>query len=993
MSLPRRRLGRTGLEVTQLGYGTALPELMDPDRDEGHAEMLLNAVLDAGINFVDTAPDYGLSEERVGRFISHRRNEYFLATKCGCNVDAAGVQGEWAHIWTGAQLRINIELSLRRMRTDYVDLLQMHLPSVADLENGELVEVLEEIRETGKTRYIGVSTRFPDLMPFARMEIFDVFQIPYSALERRHERAIQEIADLGAGIVVRGGIGGGRSATEQDDDDFWERSGMSALAGDMNRHEFVLRYTHFSSVLSHGDRGYGRSGPFDQQPAHGTDWPFAPGSLPGGQDSARQEWRTARGRMTPIRTFLALAIPLHVAAASNAWAEPADSLSYTLEEIVVTDRRFELPTTSSVATKISLPLERTPLSVGVVTEAQLNRQQAVVLGDALKNISGVNVHTGFGAHDFFVIRGFDSLSSGLVLTEGVQEPEVSFYNTYNLERVEVLKGPGAFVYGGNPLSGAVNLVRKRPLRGRFAVFNASAGRFRSFRGKLDLGWASEAGVAFRGNLLWQNSDNYRRDKENSAFGANPVLSWRLGPTADLEVDLEYFRSEYASDAGLPIVGSKIAEVPRRRSYQSPFDRSNQDTYRARVEYVKRISDHLTLRNKLYYTDLDWPSRGTLFNGAFPNATGSLDLFRTLLILDDQQRLVGNQFETVFGFSKLGLKHQTMAGFEVSRWTDEFALDVAFLPTLDLFSPSETASKPFAIIPGQSSSADARVLTLAPYLVHNVSADQRYDLFVGGRFDYLDYRDDDTDTDRDYRRLSPMFGAVYRLRADWSVYTNLGLGFAPPSSQVAGKRKAEESAQLELGSKLNALDGRIQGTIALYQLKKSNLAIPDDRGILRETGDQRSRGLEIDLSGQIAPGWYGFIAYAYTSAELTDFRESAQVITATGIQLQTVDRSGNTAPFAPEHMLNLWTTRNLSRNGEVSLGARYVGRQFIAADNDFEMRDALLFDLAFRLNMSNTGARFYLKNLTDRDFETRGFGNTSVIPAAPRTFGFELEWAL
>ena len=177
-----------------------------------------------------------------------------------------------------------------------------------------------------------------------------------------------------------------------------------------------------------------------------------------------------------MRTFLTRAILFQVTAAFNAWADPPDSLSYTLEEIVVTDRRFELPTTSSVATKIPLPLERTPLSVGVVTELQLKRQDAVVLGDALKNISGVNVHTGFGAHDFLVIRGFDSLSSGLVLTDGVQEPEVSFYNTYNLERVEVLKGPGAFVYGGNPLSGAVNLVRKRPLRGRFAVINAAAGR-------------------------------------------------------------------------------------------------------------------------------------------------------------------------------------------------------------------------------------------------------------------------------------------------------------------------------------------------------------------------------------------------------------------------------------------------------------------------------------------------------------------------------------
>ena len=434
-------------------------------------------------------------------------------------------------------------------------------------------------------------------------------------------------------------------------------------------------------------------------------------------------------------------------------------------------------------------------------------------------------------------------------------------------------------------------------------------------------------------------------------------------------------------------------MPRRRSYQSPFDGSNQDTYRARVEYVNRISGQLMLRNKLYYTDLDWPSRGTLFNGVFPNAGGSLDLFRTLLVLDDRQRMVGNQLETVIDFSRFGLKHQTMAGLEVSRWTDEFALDVAALPSIDLFSPAETASKPWTIIPGQFTSADARTLTIAPYLVHNVTVGQRYELFVGGRFDHLDYRDGATDTDRDYQRLSPMIGAVYRPHSEWSVYANAGRGFAPPSSQVAGKRKAEASAQIEIGSKLNAFDGRITGTLAFYQLKKSNLAIPDDRGVLRETGNQRSRGAEFDLSAEITPGWHGFLSYAYTSAELTEFRETAQVFTANGVQFQTFDRSGNTPPFAPEQMLNLWTTRNLGRRAEVSLGVRYVGRQFIAADNAFQMRDRLLFELAFRLNLRRTGARMYLKNLTDRDFETRGFGNASVIPASPRTLGFELEWAL
>ena len=115
-----------------------------------------------------------------------------------------------------------------------------------------------------------------------------------------------------------------------------------------------------------------------------------------------------------------------------------------------------------------MPLQTTPASVSLVPATLITEQNAIVLGEALKNAPGVNVAPGFGTFDFFTIRGFDSLSSGLVLTDGASEPESTFYPTYNLKRVEVVRGPAAFLYGSNPLSGAVNLVRKQPTSGRYA---------------------------------------------------------------------------------------------------------------------------------------------------------------------------------------------------------------------------------------------------------------------------------------------------------------------------------------------------------------------------------------------------------------------------------------------------------------------------------------------------------------------------------------------
>jgi aryl-alcohol dehydrogenase-like predicted oxidoreductase len=210
--LPRRQLGRTGLDVTMLGYGAMELRGAPRGRDisEGQAETILNAVLDAGINYIDTSIDYGVSEERIGRYIGHRRDEYFLASKCGCLVGAPPApRGERSpHVFTRENITGGVEQSLKRMKTDHLDVVQFHSsPSAQTLEDNGAVEVLVDLKSAGKVRYIGMSATFPHLKDHIAMGIFDVFQIPYSAVEREHETAIAAASAAGAGIVIRGGCG------------------------------------------------------------------------------------------------------------------------------------------------------------------------------------------------------------------------------------------------------------------------------------------------------------------------------------------------------------------------------------------------------------------------------------------------------------------------------------------------------------------------------------------------------------------------------------------------------------------------------------------------------------------------------------------------------------------------------------------------------------------------------------------------------------------
>lgn len=249
--MEKTTLGATGLPVTKLGFGAMEirgPRVWNgrPVTDE-EAGRLLSAVLDSGIAFIDTSYDYGRSEELIGRYIGHRRSEYILATKCGCTLVDCGDHDETPHVWTRDNLLHNIETSLRRLKTDYVDLLQLHGPTYPQVVDGDLIETLKEIRASGKARHIGISSYMPNLADHLRTPEYETFQIPYSALERDHEEWIARAAAGGAGIIVRGGVGRGEPGAglgSQDRWQAWEAAKLDELLEEgESRTAFLLRFT------------------------------------------------------------------------------------------------------------------------------------------------------------------------------------------------------------------------------------------------------------------------------------------------------------------------------------------------------------------------------------------------------------------------------------------------------------------------------------------------------------------------------------------------------------------------------------------------------------------------------------------------------------------------------------------------------------------------------------------------------------------------------
>jgi len=261
VDLPKRKLGRTGLNVTALGFGAlelrGMVAGVGRELKPGQPERILNAVLDAGINYIDVAADYGEAEGHIGRCIANRRKEFFLASKCGCPPDVSkflpaertryGVPLPHLHDYSRKNIIKTCDQSLRRMKTDYLDVLQFHFsPSKNILEQEKAVQTLESLKRDGKIRFLGCSSILPHITDHIKMGVFDVLQVPYSALQPEHEDAIVAAARAGVGIVIRGGVAKGPPGKGQgsaDLWDLWDKTELDDLLEGEHRTGFMLRFT------------------------------------------------------------------------------------------------------------------------------------------------------------------------------------------------------------------------------------------------------------------------------------------------------------------------------------------------------------------------------------------------------------------------------------------------------------------------------------------------------------------------------------------------------------------------------------------------------------------------------------------------------------------------------------------------------------------------------------------------------------------------------
>lgn len=680
-----------------------------------------------------------------------------------------------------------------------------------------------------------------------------------------------------------------------------------------------------------------------------------------------------------------------VAAQQEKADEPKDAELTIEEQIEVKAIAPELSELRSVFGRLDAQPSELPISYSDVGYPLLQEQGALNLSDALQNIAGINVQTGNGPFDAFFIRGFDSISSSLVLLDGAVEPESAMSHLYNIERVEVVRGGGGFLYGGRALAGTINLVRKAPVAGNFLQLGLDAGSFSFFEGTVDGNWQISEHAGLRVNGLWQSADNFR-DATSDVLAINPSFVWQNERTK-IGFQIEHLDEERLPDAGVPIFfragfGSALLD-DRERSFRSPFDFSEQTLSRFHFDIDHEIRDGLRFRAKSYVSNLDWQSKGTIHSGAFlfpvpiPGSGTAINVplvTRILTELDDEQTFANLQAELAWSKKTGTVEHELLMGFEVGRQTDNFRFDIKLLPVISLRpeiipnAPEDTPPQP---LPGQLRFGDVDTTILAPYLVDRIKFSDRFQIMIGARFDRVDFNGDGTASDREDSQVSPLLGFTFTPSKVASFYAQYSSSFEPPSTLAVGEVVPEEGEQVEVGSRLSLAGGKIGLNLALYQLEKTNLAIPDQTGFLTQTGDQESQGVELELLARLARDFNLRVAYAYTDAELTEFREA---FFNPNFGLIVVDHSGNKPSFAPEHLGSFWLSKRFENGFGAGIGGRYIGEQFINERNDFGLDDYFLVDIGLFFNWQNAQFNVDLENVGDEEYETRAFGKDAVVPA-------------
>ena len=693
-----------------------------------------------------------------------------------------------------------------------------------------------------------------------------------------------------------------------------------------------------------------------------------------------------------LATSLALGGAQSATARTVGPAGPQDAVSAS--EIVVLGSRGEGYKVDDLttATRTGTDIMSVPQSIQFVTRQVIDDQQIIDLTSALRNVSGVLAGTDAGNRsESFTIRGFRSsyyAIDSIMLSPAIQTND-SFRDLANVERIEVLKGPASVLYGRGDPGGLINIVTKQPKFTTGMNLSLQGGSDRFVRAQADVTGAIDPGhtLAFRAIGAVQTSDTFRDVFEpyRRQFASGSLL-WQPGDRTHVIASLTYAHQANQTDRGIvatPAADGKglVVDLPRERFLGEPWATTDSQRVEFNYRIEHQLADWLTIRQIGHYDRGEIDLLGiNLGNTVRVNSTtGARTLTRTSVRQSEQNHNWDFQLDMVAKFNTFGLNHTVVFGGEHLNAYRFRTFDRGGLAAIDIDHPVYGAQ------PTNFVAADDRTVRAkseSAYLQDQIDIGDHVNLLGGVRFDHAKSSDFGvTGYTSDDKAWSPRFGAVWKPIKSVALFVDYTRSFQSSTAPtISGKPLSPETGeQYEAGIKGEAFNKRLSGTLAIYQLTRAHVAQqdPNNVGFNIDAGEQRSRGVELDISGSITPDLRIIASGAYTEAK---------VLTSTDFA------PGNTLIGVPKWAGSLWLTY------EPKVGALHNfglgGGVFAASDRQGDLDNAFTiggyhrFDLSLwrkvgkslrvSANIKNLFDEYYIESTVSRAQITPGTGRSVLI---------------
>jgi catecholate siderophore receptor len=710
--------------------------------------------------------------------------------------------------------------------------------------------------------------------------------------------------------------------------------------------------------------------------------------------------------------------PLAALLATNMLATPAwaaDASAEQGETIVVTGQRDEYGVKStSTATRTNTDIKDIPQALTVISESQIEDQQLRSIADVLYFVPGATPGTGEANRDQITLRGNNTTADFFV--NGIRDDVQYFRDFYNVDRIEVLKGPNAMIFGRGGGGGIVNRVTKRSSLGEYRQLIGSVDSYGGFRLTGDVDQPLAENVGIRVNGMYENGDSFRRHVDLERYGINPTVGIMAGPDTRIDLSYEYLHDRRTTDRGVPSdarggAGTIDNPIEPLEGFDKIFfgdpDKSyaKADVHIASFAVEHQFSEGLTLRNRTLYGNYDKFYQNVFPNGAVLPASLTQPERVALSAYNDStdRKNLFSQTDLIWENRLGGIDQTIMVGFELGQQKSEQrrlngffqpadggSLTVPLLhPTIDadvLFFPFNTGGTCRPSVSAATCTATnfvkGKANIAAVYIQDQIRISPMFEIVAGLRFDRFELDITNLNNGAEFGRTdnlwSPRVGMIFKPLPNLSLYASYSRSYLPQSGdQFSGLAlntetlKPERFDNYELGAKWEPVEGLL-ATVAVYRLDRTDTRVsnPDGSGTFLLTGEQRSKGIELGLERSISDNWQVSAGYAWQKAEITETTSAAP--------------AGRKVPLVPKHSFSLWTRYDFTKQLGAGLGVIARSKSFASISNTVKLPGYARVDGAvFYQITKDIEAQLNVENIFGADYFPTAHSDNNIAPGAPR----------